>query len=44
MVEKIFDLEDILRNQVSSDRRFKRTFEMPQSWFTRYFYTSTVGK
>lgn len=43
MVEMIFDLEDTLRNQVSSDKRFKRTFERPHSWFTKYLYTSTVG-
>ncbi|CAH1155897.1 unnamed protein product [Phaedon cochleariae] len=42
IVEKVFELEDTLKNQVSTERRFKRTFERQHNWFTRYIYTSTV--
>ncbi|VEN38005.1 unnamed protein product [Callosobruchus maculatus] len=42
MVEKIFELEDTLKNQISRDRRFKRTFQKEHSWFRRYIWTSTI--
>lgn len=42
LVEKIFDLEDTLKNQISRDRRFKRTFQRERTYFTRFFYTSNV--
>ncbi|XP_045473683.1 LMBR1 domain-containing protein 2 homolog [Harmonia axyridis] len=42
LLEKIFDLEDILKNQISRDRRFKKTFQKPPNWFTTYIYTPTL--
>ncbi|XP_050499692.1 LMBR1 domain-containing protein 2 homolog [Diabrotica virgifera virgifera] len=42
MVEKIFELEDTLKNQISRERVFKRTFEKRHSWFGRYIYTSKI--
>ncbi|KAJ8920064.1 hypothetical protein NQ315_011718 [Exocentrus adspersus] len=42
MVERVFDLEDTLKNQISMDKRFTRTFHRERSWFTRFVYTSTV--
>ncbi|XP_023029127.2 LMBR1 domain-containing protein 2 homolog [Leptinotarsa decemlineata] len=42
MVQKIFDLEDTLKNQISRERKFKRSFERERNWFTRYIYTSAV--
>ncbi|KAK9890599.1 hypothetical protein WA026_011964 [Henosepilachna vigintioctopunctata] len=42
IVEKIFSLEDILKNQISRDRRFKKTFQEPTNWFTNYIYTPTI--
>lgn len=42
LVEKIFDLEDTLKNQISRDHRFKRTFPKDRTWFTRFLYTSTI--
>ncbi|KAG5898796.1 hypothetical protein JTB14_011006 [Gonioctena quinquepunctata] len=42
MVQKIFELEDTLKNQISRDRKFKRTFEKKHNWFTRYIYTSSI--
>lgn len=44
MIEKVFELEDTLKNQISRDRRYKRTFQKEYSWFTRFVYTSTIGK
>lgn len=44
LVEKIFMMEDTLKNMNSRDRTFKRTFETPRSITRRYLYTSTVGK
>lgn len=44
MVERIFELEDVLKNQICSDRRFSRTFHRERNWFTRFVYTSTVGR
>ncbi|XP_019870589.1 LMBR1 domain-containing protein 2 homolog [Aethina tumida] len=34
LVMKIFDLEDTLKNQVSRDRRFKKTFEKEKGWLS----------
>lgn len=42
LVERIFDLEDILKNQISRDRKFKQTFPKETTWFTTYIYTSSV--
>uniref|UniRef100_A0A1Y1L8F3 LMBR1 domain-containing protein n=2 Tax=Photinus pyralis TaxID=7054 RepID=A0A1Y1L8F3_PHOPY len=39
LVEKIFDLEDVLKNLTSMDRRFKPTFPKPKSTLVRYIYT-----
>lgn len=44
MVEQIFELEDVLKNQICSDKRFTRTFNRERNWFTRFVYTSAVGK
>lgn len=43
LVEKIFDLEDRLRNMNSMDKRFKPVFQKPKNAFTRVFYNSTIG-
>lgn len=42
LVEKIFNLEDVLKNLSSRDRRFKGTFPKPKRLITRYFYNSTI--
>ncbi|XP_056637359.1 LMBR1 domain-containing protein 2 homolog [Diorhabda sublineata] len=42
MVEKIFELEDTLKNQISRERVFKRTFERRHNWFRKYIYTSKI--
>lgn len=44
LVEKIFDLEDIHKNQASRDRRFKHTFQKQRSTFMKVFYNPTIGK
>lgn len=44
LVEKIFDLEDRLRNMNSMDKRFKPAFQKPKNALTRIFYSSTIGK
>ncbi|ENN75883.1 hypothetical protein YQE_07612, partial [Dendroctonus ponderosae] len=36
LLDKIFECEDTLKNQVSMDRRFKRTFQKESSWSNRY--------
>lgn len=43
LVEKVFVLEDTLKNLSSRDRIFKSTFEKPRGFFRRYFYTSMLG-
>lgn len=42
LLEKIFECEDTLKNQISRDRRFKRTFQKKSSWFTEYLFTPVV--
>ncbi|KAJ3642157.1 hypothetical protein Zmor_024966 [Zophobas morio] len=42
LVEKIFDLEDTLKNQISRDRRFKRTFQKPRTYLRRFLYVPIV--
>lgn len=42
LVEKIFDLEDLHKNQVSRDRRFKHTFHKERSSLARVFYNPTI--
>jgi hypothetical protein len=43
LVEKIFDLEDTLKNQISRDKRFKRTFQKQRTIFRRFLYVPIVG-
>ncbi|CAH0555447.1 unnamed protein product [Brassicogethes aeneus] len=42
LVTKIFDLEDTLKNQISRDRRFKRTFENEKAWYSKYEIASII--
>ncbi|RZC42946.1 LMBR1 domain-containing protein 2 -like protein, partial [Asbolus verrucosus] len=42
LVEKIFDLEDTLKNQISRDKRFKRTFQKSRTYFRRFFYIPAI--
>jgi hypothetical protein len=42
LVEKIFDLEDTLKNQISRDKRFKRTFQKQRTIFRRFLYVPIV--
>ncbi|KRT79245.1 hypothetical protein AMK59_8670 [Oryctes borbonicus] len=42
LVEKIFSLEDVMKNLNSRDRMFKHTFETPRNKLTRFFYNSTI--
>lgn len=44
LVERIFSLEDIMKNLNSRDRMFKHTFDNPRNKFIRFLYNSTVGK
>jgi hypothetical protein len=42
-VDNIFDLEDVSRNQISHDRKFKHTFPAQRSLLLRILYNSTIG-
>ncbi|KAJ8945114.1 hypothetical protein NQ318_001579 [Aromia moschata] len=42
MVERILELEDTLKNQISRERKFKKTFQGKRNWFTRFVYTPSV--
>lgn len=42
LVEKIFALEDVLKNLTSMDRRFKHTFPKPKSTFVRFIYSPLI--
>ncbi|XP_017777102.1 PREDICTED: LMBR1 domain-containing protein 2 homolog isoform X2 [Nicrophorus vespilloides] len=42
LVEKIFALEDTLKNLNSRDRVYKRTFDKPKTVVGRIFYSSTI--
>lgn len=42
LVERIFSLEDIMKNLNSRDRMFKHTFDNPRNKFIRFLYNSTV--
>ncbi|CAG9856412.1 unnamed protein product [Phyllotreta striolata] len=42
IVEKVFELEDTLKNQVSREKVYKRTFEKRRGWFRRFVYTSKM--
>lgn len=44
LLEKIFECEDTLKNQISRDRRFKRTFPRDTGRFNEYIYTPVVGE
>jgi len=44
LVDKIFNLEDVAKNQVSHDRRFKSSFPKHRSLPFRIIYNSIVGK
>lgn len=44
LVQKIFTLEDTLKNLNSHDKTFKHTFENPKHFLQRYVYTSSVGE
>ncbi|CAH1122740.1 unnamed protein product [Ceutorhynchus assimilis] len=39
LLEKIFECEDTLKNQISRDKRFKRTFPKETSWWSEFIYT-----
>lgn len=42
LVEKIFHQEDIVKNQVSRDRKFKHTFQPERGSISRVLYPSTL--
>ncbi|KAF2905093.1 hypothetical protein ILUMI_01077 [Ignelater luminosus] len=42
LVEKIFNLEDTLKNMTSRDRRFKHTFPKHKLAVTRFLYTPAI--
>ncbi|KAL1497273.1 hypothetical protein ABEB36_008265 [Hypothenemus hampei] len=42
LLEKIFECEDALKNQISRDKHFKRTFPKQRSWYNEYIYTPVV--
>lgn len=42
LVQKIFTLEDTLKNLNSRDKTFKHTFEKTKPLFSRFVYTSTI--
>lgn len=42
MVNKIFDLEDVEKNQVSHERRFKSTFPVHRSFLLRIIYNPVI--
>ncbi|CAB0039639.1 unnamed protein product [Trichogramma brassicae] len=42
LVEDIFNLEDIARNQTSHDKRFKPSFPVQRSGISRYFYNPVI--
>ncbi|XP_058791074.1 LMBR1 domain-containing protein 2 homolog [Phymastichus coffea] len=42
LVDYIFDLEDISRNQTSHDKRFKPTFPIQRSLVSRLLYSPTI--
>lgn len=44
LVDKIIDLEDIARNQLNDDRRFKPTFPTHRSFPFRIVYNPIIGK
>jgi len=44
LVDKIFNLEDVAKNQVSHDRRFKSSFPKHRSLPFRIIYNPIVGK
>lgn len=44
LVDKIIDLEDIAKNQVSDDKRFKTTFPTHRSFPLRVVYSPVIGK
>ena len=43
LVDQIVVLEDVARNQVSHDHRYKPTFQPPRPFWLRIVYNSTVG-
>lgn len=43
-MDKIFNLEDVAKNQVSHDRRFKSSFPIHRSLPFRIIYNSVVGE
>jgi len=43
-VDKIFNLEDVAKNQVSHDRRFKSSFPIHRSLPFRIIYNPVVGE
>ncbi|KAK9730741.1 LMBR1-like membrane protein [Popillia japonica] len=42
LVERIFFLEDIMKNLNSRERIFKHTFDTPRNKLTRFIYNSTI--
>lgn len=44
LVDKIFDLEDVAKNQVSHDRRFKQAFPAHRSLPFRIIYNPAIGE
>ncbi|KAI4460461.1 hypothetical protein MML48_5g00012515 [Holotrichia oblita] len=42
LVERIFSLEDIMKNLNSRERMFKHTFDTPRNKLTRFIYSSTI--
>ncbi|XP_014215118.1 LMBR1 domain-containing protein 2 homolog isoform X2 [Copidosoma floridanum] len=42
LVDSVFDLEDISRNQTSHDRRFKPSFPVQRPWLLNSCYTPTL--
>lgn len=43
LVDEIFDLEDVARNQTSHDRRFKPSFPVQRPLLLRVLYNPTTG-
>lgn len=44
LVDKIINLEDVAKNQVSHDKRFKPTFPTHRSFPLRIIYNPVIGK
>jgi hypothetical protein len=43
LVDRIVMLEDVARNQVSHDHRYKPTFEPSRPFWLRIVYSPTIG-